>query len=82
MILYSRKDNPMPDWKEQLDNLLVLDKSLDGLVLPKMYLDKDLEDFISTQIIEKLINDIPDEDECCGCNLELHLKQQLRRNWL
>lgn len=64
------------DWKEQL-----IDEIVDG----KMYSDKNVIDFICKEIIEKIIDDIPEiskagADE--GIHLANDLKQQLKDKWL
>ena len=43
-------------WQKQIDELLILDKDKKGLVLPKIYKDKELKDIIRNEIkrIEKL----------------------------
>ena len=70
------------NWKEQLE------KELGKLICHcKVYNDGECprinatENFISTEIIEKLIDDIPDKEPCCGHPVE-NLKQQLKIKWL
>jgi hypothetical protein len=58
------------DWKEKINEL-----ALKGLI--SYGTENELQDFISTEIIEKLIADIPNGDN----NLE-SIKQQLRDKWL
>lgn len=58
------------DWKERINEL-----ALKGLV--SYGTEIQLQEFIATEIIEKLIADIPDEDN----NIE-SIKQQLRDKWL
>jgi len=58
------------DWKEKINEL-----ALKGLI--SYGTEIELQDFISTEIIEKLIADIPDEDN----SLE-SVKQQLKDKWL
>ncbi|HEY0048281.1 MAG TPA: hypothetical protein VGB68_03270 [Pyrinomonadaceae bacterium] len=58
------------DWKEKINDL-----ALKGLI--SYGTENELQDFISTEIIEKLIADIPDGDN----SLE-SIKQQLRDKWL
>jgi hypothetical protein len=71
-------------WKEQFDEYLRTKK---GKLTP---LGKEsVFDFISTEIIEKLINEIPDEmlleDENHNwqkMNVDKFIKQQLKEKWL
>lgn len=58
------------DWKEKINDL-----ALKGLI--SYGTENELQDFISAEIIEKLIADIPDGDN----SLE-SIKQQLRDKWL
>jgi hypothetical protein len=58
------------DWKEKINEL-----ALKGLI--SYGTEYELQEFISAEIIEKLIADIPDEDH----GLE-SIKQQLRDKWL
>jgi hypothetical protein len=75
-------------WKEQFDESVrgIADKEVrDG----KWLVERDeVIDFISTQIIKKLIEDIPDRGQCLAHGKDntiipmLVLKQQLRDKWL
>ncbi|HEX8246838.1 MAG TPA: hypothetical protein VF599_01545 [Pyrinomonadaceae bacterium] len=59
------------DWKEKINEL-----ALKGLI--SYGTENELQDFISTEIIEKLIAEIPDE----GGGSLVSIKQQLRDKWL
>jgi hypothetical protein len=65
------------DWKEQLDKEVgwLVDDKKGGWTTGK----QPLLDFISTQIIEKLIADIP--NNAWARNGRQTLKQQLRNKW-
>lgn len=75
-----------PEWKEEYDELFVkLPPHLKGLPLAELihealiaYSD-DTKAFIENQVIEKLIEDIPDYGEKPIYDM---VKQQLRKKWL
>jgi hypothetical protein len=66
------------NWKEQFDKELCTETHLNRKYINQ--LPNEVKDFISTEIIEKLIADIPDED---GTPMPIQtIKDQLRDKWL
>lgn len=84
-------------WKEQFDNEFCEDlifyppeSNGTGEVIKELsdgFTAQDIKDFITTEIIEKLIEDIPDKETYYfgDCKHEVpndFIKQQLRERWL
>lgn len=74
-------------WKEQFDKRFCGFSGLDKMFSytdPEETLDEEVKGFISTEIIEKLIEDIPDIDLVSTVDetAKVNLKQQLRDKWL
>ena len=71
------------NWKEQFRKELY-PRGMDGKPIEFDVPSEAIIQFISTEIIEKLIADIPDDAIIGGDNFDLgkHLKQQLRDKWL
>jgi len=67
------------NWKEQLNHSYPA-----GVDHEKSWIEREaIKGFISKEIIEKLIGDIPDKFTDSGMDVYLtELKQQLRRKWL
>ncbi|MFP5260981.1 MAG: hypothetical protein ACLGJB_03645 [Blastocatellia bacterium] len=77
------------NWKEQFDKSEVAERiniveSIAQIHGIPPYHGPTIQDFISTEIIEKLIADIPDviEDILHNKAMTIELKQQLRDKWL
>lgn len=78
---YKEAKYPMPKWKEQFN------KMFDRQMFDRDFDRKEFEDFISSEIIEKLIDEIPDseyQDKYPGIKnaVLVGIKQQLRTKWL
>lgn len=79
-------------WKELFDDRFVTSNDDDKAILNIFYdpikdddIVDELKDFISKEIIEKIIDDIPDAeiDEYLGDSVSLlELKDQLKEKWL
>lgn len=74
----------MDNWKEQFDN--TFEFTDDRFLTPYSEVAIKVKDFISSEIIEKLINDIPETTAISGdrivYDLADELKQELRSKWL
>jgi hypothetical protein len=78
--------NNQMNWKEQFNDLFTADIyekewSEELTSFKEVSVNEDIQDFISTEIIEKLIADIPSWDSSIETSLT-HIKQQLRDKWL
>lgn len=67
------------DWKEVLNRKLAATIRGERVVLKTVEL---VQQFISTEIIEKLIEDIPDSMIVGMRSVDIHFKEQLRDKWL